>query len=116
MPKYGFVVVEGPHDVEFVFRLLKPFGLSRVVREDKLDPALAPLIPREFPPAGDLQKRMPIPLFLQSASHAIAVHSAVGDSQILPTVRGNLGVLDADLISGIAIILDSDRAISPDDR
>ena len=116
MRKYGFAVVEGPHDVEFVYRLLKPFGFSRVVREEKLDPVLEPLIPRAYPPDGDLQKRMPIPLFLQSDTHALAVHSAQGDTRIVQTVQESLSSLEADLISGIAIILDSDRGIPLNDR
>ena len=46
MPKYGYLVVEGPHDVEFVYRLLSPFGMSRVRLEKDLDPFFSPLIPR----------------------------------------------------------------------
>ena len=33
MRKYGYLIVEGPHDVEFVYRLLSPFGLERVQYE-----------------------------------------------------------------------------------
>jgi len=66
MRKYGYLVVEGPHDVELTYRLLSSFGMSRVHLEKDLDRFLSPLIPREYPPGGDLQKRMPIPLFLQS--------------------------------------------------
>ncbi len=38
MPKYGYLVVEGPHDIEFVYRLLRPFGLNRIRFEADLDP------------------------------------------------------------------------------
>jgi hypothetical protein len=35
MPKYGYLVVEGPHDIELVYRLLSPFGVdaSRLLSE-----------------------------------------------------------------------------------
>jgi hypothetical protein len=109
MPKYGFVVVEGPHDVEFVYRLLSPFGLKRVRMEADLDSFLRPLIPREYPPGGDLQRRMGTPLFLQSATHALAVHSATGDSRLVETVQENLIVLDPARLTGVGILLDADR-------
>lgn len=109
MPKYGFLVVEGPHDVEFVYRLLRPFGLKRVRLESELDAFLSSLIPREYPPGGDLQKRMGTPLFLQSASHALAIHSATGDSRLVKTVQENLAILDAAQLTGIGILLDADH-------
>jgi hypothetical protein len=87
MPKYGFLVVEGPHDVEFVYRLLSPRGMRRVQMEADLDPFLRPLIPKDYLPGGDLQKRMPTPLFLQSGSHAVAIHSAEGDTRVLRLSR-----------------------------
>ena len=59
MPKYGYLVVEGPQDVEFVYRLLSPLGMRRIRLEADVDPFLSPLIPHDYPPKGDLQKRMP---------------------------------------------------------
>jgi hypothetical protein len=109
MPKYGFLVVEGPHDVEFVYRLLRPFGLQRIRQEPGLDRFLEPLIPRKYPPDGDLQKRMPTPLFLQSPTHALAIHSATGDSRLVETVQENLAVLDLGRLTGVGILLDADR-------
>lgn len=76
MPKYGYLVVEGPHDAEFVYRLLSPFGMKRVQLVANLDPFFVELTRIEYPPDGDLEKRMPVPLFLQSATHAVAVHRA----------------------------------------
>jgi hypothetical protein len=120
MRKYGYVVVEGPHDVEFVYRLLSPFGLKRVQWMGDLDPFMSPLVPRDFPPGGDLQKRVPVPLFLQNQSHAIAVRSAVGDSRLVETLdesrlRINLK-FDFDRMTGVGIILDTDREIPAADR
>ena len=115
MPKYGYLVVEGPHDVEFVYRLLRPFGLKRIQWEDRLDSYMWPLVPRSFPHGGDLQKRVPVPLFLQSPSHAIAVHSAVGDSRLVETVEESQIAInlasDFNLMTGVGIILDTDHEI-----
>ncbi len=113
MPKYGYLVVEGPHDVEFVYRLLSPFGFARVRLESDLDPFFGPLIPRTYPPSGDLQKRMPVPLFLQSNSHAIAVHSAVGDSRLVQTVEENSALISFGVMTGVGILLDSDTLVTP---
>ncbi len=116
MPKYGYLVVEGPHDVEFVYRLLSPFGLKRVQWEKDLDSNMLPLVPRTFPHGGDLQKQVPVPLFLQSQSHAIAVHSAVGDSRLVATVQENSTFIDFTQMTGVGVILDTDREIQAADR
>lgn len=116
MPKYGYLVVEGPHDIEFLYRLLRPHGLRRVRFEADLDPYFGRLIPRTYPHDGDLQKRSPIPLFLQSATHAIAIHSVVGDSQLIRFIRENGAAIDVDRLTGIGILLDADSTTPPVDR
>jgi hypothetical protein len=116
MPKYGYVVVEGPHDVELVYRLLRPYGMTRVQHFASLDPFFVPLVPRSFPPDGDLQKRVPVPLFLQSATHSLAIHNAVGDTRLIQTVEENSTLLDPASLTGIGIILDSDSIVSPGQR
>lgn len=112
MPRYGYLVVEGPHDVEFAYRLLSPFGLDRVHRESELDSFFEPLIPRTFPYDGELQKRVPVPLFLRSDTHAIAIHSAVGDSRLVETIQENSLMIDYAELTGVGIILDTDREVS----
>lgn len=109
MRHFAYLVVEGPHDIEFAYRLLSPYGLRRVQFLKDLDPVFERIVPTTFPHAGDLQKRVPVPLFLESATHAIAVHSAIGDSQLIRTLAQNVGQLDDDAISSIGILLDSDR-------
>jgi len=116
MAKYGYLVVEGPHDAEFVYRLLNPHGMRRIRLQADLDPFLRPLIPRTYPPDGDLQKRMPTPLFLQSSSHAVAVHTAVGDTRLVETVQENSVLIDFNTVTGIGILFDSDTDKSPSDR
>ena len=117
MPKYGYLVVEGPHDVEFTYRLLSPFGFRRIQWEKDLDNFLDPLVPRRFPQEdGDLQKRIPVPLFLQSDSHAIAIHAAGGDSRLTEVVQENAVYLDHRQITGVGILLDSDQEMPAADR
>jgi hypothetical protein len=116
MPKYGVLVVEGPHDVELVYRLLSPFGMKRVRLEADLDPFLEPLIPRRYPPAGDLQKRPPMPLFLQSQSHAVAIPFAGSDTALVPTVEMAAAFIDFNGLTGVGIIFDADSDKSPSDR
>lgn len=108
MPKFGFLVVEGPHDAEFAYRLLSPCGLKRVTNESGVPGFLQPLIPREYPPNGDLQKRMSTPLFLSSESHALAIYRAEGDARLVEAVQENLAVLDVDQLTGMGIMLDAD--------
>jgi Protein of unknown function (DUF3226) len=118
MRKYGFLVVEGPQDAELVYRLLSPFGMNRVRFEADLDPFLEPLIPRRYPPAGDLLKRPPMPLFLQSQSHAVAIPFAGGDTALISSVEGAalLRYFDFKSLTGVGIILDADSVKSPSDR
>jgi hypothetical protein len=89
--------------------------MSRVRLEKDLDPLFLPLIPRDYPPDGDLQKRMPIPLFLQSATHAVAVHSARGDTRLIEMVEEDSIKIDPAHLTGIGVLLDAD-AVSPVDR
>jgi hypothetical protein len=109
MPKYGFLVVEGPHDAEMAYRLLSPFGLKRLTKEDNVDPFLTPLIPRKYPPDGDLQRRMSTPLFVASDTHAVAIYRAEGDKRLVNSVEENLAILDRAQLTGVGIVLDADR-------
>lgn len=54
MIQYAYLVIEGPHDVEFIGRFLKLKGFSRVRMMSELDEFWHQLVPREFPFAGDL--------------------------------------------------------------
>ncbi len=117
MPKFGYLVVEGPHDVEFVYRLLSPFRLERVKLLKDLDSYMVPLVPRDFPHGGDLQKRVPVPLFLQSQTHAIAIHSAIGDTRLVETVEESAILIDNfNSMTGVGIILDTDQEVPAANR
>jgi hypothetical protein len=111
MRKYGYLVVEGPHDVEFAHRLLSPYGLKRVQYMRNLDPFFLNLIPRDYPPNDDLQKRVPVPLFLQSDTHVIALHSAIGDSRLVASIEESCSIIKQGDLTGIGLLLDSDKVI-----
>ncbi len=107
--RYGYLVVEGPHDVEFVGRLLKTHHLKRISKFEKLEPYWTTLIPRTYPPDNDLRKRVPVPAFFQSSDISIAVHSAIGDSNIVKTLEGTLGNTEIkEEATGIGIVIDAD--------
>lgn len=116
MAKYGYLVVEGPHDVEFVYRLLRPYGFTRVRMEEDLDEYFRGLVPRSFPHDGDLQKRVPIPLFIASDTHLIAIHSAIGDTRLAKTIEETDTVVDLADSSGVGFIVDCDEGRSAVDR
>lgn len=116
MTKYGYLVVEGPHDVEFVRGLLRPFGFHRVRLLKDLDPFWRPLVPTAFPHKDDLLKRVPVPLFLRSETHSIALHSAIGDSQLVDTIEESMALPKIGNAGAIGLILDSDKKVSAADR
>ena len=87
MPReFTYIAVEGPHDIEFVARLLKPNGFARVRKLSDLDPYWGNLVPKDFPPDDDLLKRVPVPLFFQTATRSVAIQSATGVSRLVSLV------------------------------
>jgi hypothetical protein len=117
MRKYGYLVVEGPHDVEFAYRLLSPYGMKRIRFKKEIDEFFHSLIPSKFPVENDdIQKRVPIPLFLQSETHAIAIRNAMGDSQLVNVMVSSTTLTDLNKYVGVGIILDSDKQNSAHDR
>lgn len=115
--EYSYLVVEGPHDLEFIGCFLRAHGLRKVQREEKLDAFWHPLIPRHYPPGGDLLKKVPVPVFFQSANYSVAIHSAGGVDRLVPTVeetRSTPGFKSSE-ISSVGLFLDADwQAPVPD--
>ncbi|MGZ4031906.1 MAG: DUF3226 domain-containing protein [Tumebacillaceae bacterium] len=109
--KYAYLLVEGPHDVEVIGRILKTFEANRIKDEEDLDPFWSALVPRTFPINGDLVGRVPLPTFFESDSISIAVQNVGGDSKFVKTLTpiGELGLLDTDLLSAFALFFDADE-------
>ncbi|WP_224368999.1 DUF3226 domain-containing protein [Hyalangium versicolor] len=113
--RYAYLVVEGPHDVEFVGRLLKPYQFTRIRLESRLDPYWTPVVPTKFPFGGDLSQRVPVPTFFSSVDVSVAVNAAGGDSRIAPQVEETLAVLST-RPQAIGALLDADSQNSPAQR
>jgi hypothetical protein len=114
--RYAYLVVEGPHDVEFVGRLLKPYQFKRVNLAAKLDAYWLPLVPTKFPYGGDLSMRVPVPTFFSSEEVSVAVHAAGGDSQLHKRVEETLATPLPAPLDAVGVLLDSDSQIPPTER
>jgi hypothetical protein len=114
-PFYAYIVVEGPHDLEVVARLLKPLGIKRITLLKHLDPYWDALVPRKFPHGDDLLKRVPVPVFFKGAERSLAIHAAGGDTRIASSVEETLITLAAPP-RAIGAILDADVAATPAER
>ena len=102
-----YFVAEGPHDVEALGRLLSTLGANRVKRIDQLDAFWERLVPRIFPHQGDLLRRVPVPVFFQAETFSVAVHSAIGISEICNVTRTSLANLD-ELPAAVGVVVDAD--------
>ena len=119
MPHYGYLVVEGPQDIELIARLLRPHGFQRIQYVQDLAPfwQQGNLIPNKFPYKDDLLKRVPVPTFFQTPTHSIAIHSASGYARLAETLQETLVSLDDQAnIASIGIILDADDRETVDRR
>lgn len=116
MPTKTLLLVEGPHDLEFCARLLKPKGFSRVQDFDALvrdHPFWRAAVPERWPVGGDLLARHPVPLFLANPhGHSVAVVNAAGITKLASRLGYTLGVLDF-LPDAIGFILDADDTSTP---
>ncbi|MCP3143846.1 DUF3226 domain-containing protein [Pyxidicoccus xibeiensis] len=112
--RYAYLVVEGPHDVELVGRLLKPHGFKRENLVARLDPYWQPLVPSKFPFGGDLSRRVPVPTFFIAQAVSVAVHAAGGDSEIANRVEESLALSRPP--DALGVLLDADSTHSPSDR
>lgn len=106
----AYVVMEGPHDVAFIARVLQvAFGFKQERNQDLLLPDMRKgLVPTRFPsnPQGDIGLPSDVPWFLQKGGNWVVLHAAIGDSQLIPRIRRSLELevqFDA-----IGLILDAD--------
>lgn len=102
----AYIATEGPHDVELLAGLLRPWGIRRVKKLSEVDSFWERLIPRTFPHDDDLLKRMPVPTFFASATHSVALDAAVGIDKLPARVEESLAVLGPP--PATAVVLDAD--------
>ena len=117
----AYIVVEGPHDAEFIGRILRkgPHAFHYQDAKSKVDPFWYPLIPTSYPvgkPPRDLLRRVPMPVFYQNATHTVAVQSADGVSNIVGRLEETLATPGLAEPDAIGLILDSDSNETPAKR
>ena len=108
MTKYGVLIVEGPHDIKFIRRLLEPMAMTAVQMLDDLDDFYNPKMIPDYPPNGNIEIRVPIPAFYRGQDHCIAVQQAGGDSQLVEQLRNLTKAYYLDDFVGIGVLLDKD--------
>lgn len=103
----AYFVVEGPHDLEVVGRMLKLHKAKRVKHFDDLDEFWHRLVPRKFPHEGDLLRRVPVPVFFASDELSVAVQVAGSVEQIPSVATATWANLD-NTPEGFGVLLDAD--------
>jgi hypothetical protein len=116
-----YIVVEGPHDVEFIGRILRqgPHAFHYQDTKTKVDSFWHPLIPKDYPvgkPPHDFLKRIPMPIFYQNATHTVAVQSADGISKVVARLEETLSMPGVEEPDAIGLVLDSDSNETPAKR
>jgi hypothetical protein len=113
------LLVEGPHDLEFCARLLKPMGFHRIQQYEALrerHPFWLPLVPERWPHRGDLLARHPVPVFFTNPNgQSVAIINAVGLSKLATRLGIDLAIMTTQP-DAIGIVLDADDAGAPQDR
>lgn len=113
------LLVEGPHDLEFCARILKPVGFHRIQYYEDLKerhPFWLPLVPERWPQRGDLLARHPVPVFFSNPNgKSVAIINAVGLSKLATRLGIDLAILSTQP-DAIGIVLDADDAGTPQDR
>lgn len=114
------LLVEGPHDLEFCARLLKPRGFSRIKLHEELKsrhPFWLNLVPTGFPMHGDLLARHPVPVFFQNSEkpQSVAVVNADGVEKLASRLEFSLLALERPP-DAVGIILDADSKGNPGKR
>lgn len=117
MLRYCYLVAEGPHDIEFLVGVLKQsYGLKRITHLTRVDPFWEELIPKKFPIDDDLNRRVPVPTFVQNNEISIALHSANGITKISKTIQESFSIIELSQLYSVGIFLDADDMQSPQKR
>ena len=113
------LLVEGPHDLEFCARLLKPQGFSRIKMHDELKvdhPFWLKLVPQKWPHRGDMLARHPVPVFFANqGGQSVAIINAAGIDKLAKRLGVDLKNLNG-LPDSIGIVLDADSNTAPQAR
>jgi hypothetical protein len=111
MAQHTFITVEGPHDVAFLWRLLKPLGFKKIEVETELEPYWKALLPDKFPHKGKLTGGVPVPNFFAAPDYSVAVQFAGGDSNLceLASLTNKILTAQSAPLDGLGILIDTDK-------
>ncbi|WP_037285458.1 DUF3226 domain-containing protein [Saccharibacillus sacchari] len=113
--KFCYIITEGPHDVELIGKILKMNGVRRVQLLKKLEDYWIDMIPKNYPPDGDLMKRVPVPAFFQNESVSVAVHAA-GSLTRIPAILNATLLNKSDKetkLDAVGVVIDADMDLVP---
>ena len=116
-PSIIFLLVEGPHDAEFIARLLNHRGFEQRKKLSDIDPRFHKLFPRSYPQneSTPLTERHPVPTFYKNNGRWVVVFVGGGSKSAATLGAGlrsaRLAGFDPD---AIGIILDQDMEANPD--
>ena len=113
----ALLIVEGPHDAEFVARLLKAAGYVRVTASQELPEDWRRLVPTTFPKLGRaLNRPHEVPQFRRSpAGEIVMTLIAGGDTRLAESLAAGADALGR-LPGAIGFVLDDDRSLDPQHR
>lgn len=107
---YSYFVVEGPHDNSVIQKILEIQGFTRAKNINDLDEFLNRLVPRAFPPNGDLLMRVPVPSFMRKGERWAVIASAGGYTEVSHRLALTKSVLGQDFqkFDAVGLIVDAD--------
>lgn len=113
----ALLIVEGPHDAEFVGKLLKAAGYNRVTQAALLPNEWTRLIPPTFPKLGrGINQPHEVPQFRMSASGEIVTTLiAGGDTRLAEGFEASFIALGR-MPAAVGFVLDDDRQPNPHKR
>lgn len=116
-PDTTFILVEGPHDAQFIYRLLKLVGYKMKVKINDLPKPFPDLVPTTFPVSEDanLDQRHPVPNFYYCRENKRWVVLLVGGGSKAPcTLANGLHVTARSGFMPTAIGVFIDQDLKPD--
>lgn len=113
-----FLLVEGPHDAEFMARLLNLRGFKQRKRVSDIEPRFHKMFPRVYPQTDStpLTDRHPVPAFYQNAGQWLVILVG-GGSKSAVTLGAALrsGRLAGFAPDAVGVILDQDLDATPEE-
>ena len=111
--KHYYFIVEGPHDVAIIGRVLKLLGIKEIRSLDNISKLWKELIPNKYPfTENKLDRVSPIPSFYQNESVSVAVKSAGGETKLISELDLTMSSLtrkELKQIEGILVFCDADE-------